>query len=101
MIAGLVAGALGTQGAIPTDMQQRVLTAEQVNEVVAPAAALGDADLLAMSLADAKRSAAAEIERRYLVLVMERAEGSVSQGARLAGLDRTNFRRLLHRHGLR
>lgn len=42
-----------------------------------------------------------EFERNYLVRVMERAGGSVSEGARLFGLDRTNFRRLLQRHGLR
>jgi transcriptional regulator with GAF, ATPase, and Fis domain len=54
-----------------------------------------------MPLTEAKRLAAAEFERRYLVAVMERAGGSVSEGARLLGLDRTNFRRLLQRHGLR
>jgi transcriptional regulator of acetoin/glycerol metabolism len=31
---------------------------------------------------------------------MEKAKGSVSEAARLSGLDRTNFRRLLQRHGL-
>jgi transcriptional regulator of acetoin/glycerol metabolism len=57
--------------------------------------------LLEMSLTKAKRRAAADFERRYLVLVMEQARGSVSEGARRSGLDRTNFRRLLQRHGLR
>jgi transcriptional regulator with GAF, ATPase, and Fis domain len=51
-------------------------------------------------LTEAKRQSAAEFERCYLVNLMERA-GSVSEAARLAGLDRTNFRRLLTRHGLR
>lgn len=51
-------------------------------------------------LTEAKRQSAAEFERCYLVNLMQRA-GSVSEAARLAGLDRTNFRRLLHRHGLR
>jgi len=32
--------------------------------------------------------------------VMQNARGSVSAAARLAGLDRTNFRRLLQRHGI-
>lgn len=51
-------------------------------------------------LTEAKRMSTAEFERCYLVNLMQRA-GSVSEGARLAGLDRTNFRRLLSRHGLR
>src|SRR5262249_41974907 len=51
-------------------------------------------------LTEAKRRASATFERRYLTRVMEKAKGSVSEAARLAGLDRTNFRRLLQRHGL-
>jgi transcriptional regulator with GAF, ATPase, and Fis domain len=51
-------------------------------------------------LTEAKRQSASEFERCYLVNLMQRA-GSVSEAARLAGLDRTNFRRLLTRHGLR
>lgn len=51
-------------------------------------------------LTEAKKMSAAEFERCYLVNLMQRA-GSVSEASRLAGLDRTNFRRLLHRHGLR
>lgn len=92
--------------AIPAGMQQLALTADQVALIdePAPAAApaLDDVDaLMAMPLTEAKRLAASEFERRYLVRVMERAAGSVSEGARLSGLDRTNFRRLLQRHGLR
>lgn len=98
--------AVGTLPAIPTGMQQLALTADQVafiDDAAAPAApALADADtLMSMPLTEAKRLAATEFERRYLVRVMERAGGSVSEGARLSGLDRTNFRRLLQRHGLR
>ena len=81
------------------------MTPEQtalVKDVVASAAtALSGVDLTAMPLADAKRLAAAEFERRYLVCVMECAKGSVSEASRISGLDRTNFRRLLQRHGLR
>ena len=57
-------------------------------------------DDLAVTLTEAKRRAAAEFEKRYLLRVMEKSKGSVSEGARLAGLDRTNFRRLLQRHGI-
>lgn len=88
-------------------MQQLVLTADQAalvtHAAAAPAAltAIDDEALMAMPLYEAKRLAAAEFERRYLVRVMERAGGSVSAGARATGLDRTNFRRLLQRHDLR
>ena len=58
-------------------------------------------DPTALPLTEAKRLATVEFECRYLVRVMERSRGSVSEGARLSGLDRTNFRRLLQRHGLR
>jgi DNA-binding NtrC family response regulator len=51
-------------------------------------------------LTDAKRRASASFEKRYLIKVMEKSKGSVSEAARLAGLDRTNFRRLLQRHGI-
>ena len=51
-------------------------------------------------LTEAKRRASAAFEKTYLTLAMERAKGSISEAARLAGLDRTNFRRLLQRHGI-
>ena len=51
-------------------------------------------------LTEAKRQAASEYERCYLVNLMQRA-GSVSEAARLAGLDRSNFKKLLQRHGMR
>jgi two-component system response regulator HydG len=53
-----------------------------------------------LPLTEAKRRASSAYEKSYLVRVMEKAHGSVSEAARLAGLDRTNFRRLLQRHGL-
>jgi len=83
-----------------------MLTDDQLALVTSPTPAttpslLDDEALLSMPLTEAKRLAAAEFERRYLIRVMERAGGSVSEAARLAGLDRTNFRRQLQRHGLR
>lgn len=86
-------------------MKELALTSEQaaqLEEVVdlSKGAQVED-DLLALPLVEAKRRVAAAFERNYLVRVMERAKGSVSEAARLTGLDRTNFRRLLQRHGLR
>jgi transcriptional regulator of acetoin/glycerol metabolism len=69
-------------------------------EASADEGAILEDKLLMMPLTEAKRLVAARFERLYLVRVMERANGSVSEGARQAGLDRTNFRRLLQRHGL-
>jgi len=61
-------------------------------------ATLDDDELL--PLTEAKRKASATYERSYLLRVMAKAKGSVSEAARLAGLDRTNFRRLLQRHAI-
>ena len=51
-------------------------------------------------LAELRRRTTENVERRYLTRIMEKARGSVSEAARLASVDRTNFRRLLQRHGL-
>jgi two-component system response regulator HydG len=58
-----------------------------------------DEDTL-VPLTVAKRRSSSMFEQAYLVKVMQKAKGSVSEAARLAGLDRTNFRRLLQRHGI-
>ncbi len=53
-----------------------------------------------LSLVEAKRRVSAAFERDYLQQVMQRAQGSIAEAARLAGIDRTNFRRLLQRHNI-
>ena len=104
-VALLATLTVGMFPALPVGMQPLALTADQealIKESPASTPALVDEDaLMAMPLAEAKHLVAAEFERRYLLRVMERAGGRVSEGARVAGLDRTNFRRLLQRHGLR
>jgi DNA-binding NtrC family response regulator len=52
-----------------------------------------------LTLTEAKHRSNDALERSYLARVMTRSRGSISQAARLAGLDRANFRRLLQRHG--
>jgi DNA-binding NtrC family response regulator len=51
-----------------------------------------------LPLTEAKRQVNATFERAYLLNVLARAAGSMSEAARLAGIDRTNLRRLLKRH---
>lgn len=57
-------------------------------------------DWTRLPLTEAKRLAAAAYERSYLARAMESARGSITDAALLAGVDRSNFRRLLQRHGL-
>jgi DNA-binding NtrC family response regulator len=51
-------------------------------------------------LAQAKREMNDRFEREYLIKVMKAGNGSLSEAARIAGIDRTNLRRLLKRHGI-
>jgi DNA-binding NtrC family response regulator len=51
-------------------------------------------------LAEAKRRAMVDFERSYLERVLDQTHGNVAEAARRTGVDRSNFRRLLHRHGI-
>jgi DNA-binding NtrC family response regulator len=54
-------------------------------------------ELFDLPFTEAKRRALEEFEATYLSKVLERAGGNVSEAARQAGLDRSNFRRTAKR----
>lgn len=57
------------------------------------------ADLARMPYTEAKRRLLSLFDETYTAEVLRGAGGNMSEGARRAGLDRSNFRRLLKRHG--
>ncbi|MBI2892821.1 MAG: sigma-54-dependent Fis family transcriptional regulator [Deltaproteobacteria bacterium] len=56
-------------------------------------------DLADLPYRDAKRVALRTFERHYIASVLKKTTGNVSQAARHAGLDRSNFRRILRKCG--
>ncbi len=67
-------------------------------EVVGPP---GGGDAASGSYMELKRQWSDHFEREYLVSTLSRYGGNVSAAAREAKLDRSNFLRLLRRHGLK
>ncbi|MBI5542303.1 MAG: sigma-54-dependent Fis family transcriptional regulator [Deltaproteobacteria bacterium] len=62
------------------------------------AAEVGTATLAHLPYAQAKKLALRAFERRYLSAVLSRCSGNISSAARAAGVDRSNFRRLLKQY---
>jgi DNA-binding NtrC family response regulator len=60
----------------------------------APAFAAAPA-AMELPYAEAKEQVVSAFDKAYVARVMRRAEGNVSEAARLAGMDRSNFRRLM------
>jgi len=59
------------------------------------------AELADLSYRDAKQRALGAFDNAYFTALLERTGGNVSQAAREAGLDRSNFRRAAKRAGVR
>jgi DNA-binding NtrC family response regulator len=47
--------------------------------------------------ADLKLRALAEFDRAYVRSLLDHTQGNISRAARIAGLDRSNFRRIMKR----
>jgi two-component system response regulator HydG len=61
----------------------------------------GDVEVVSLAhlpYAQAKKLAIRAFERRYLSALLEKSGGNVSEAARAAGVDRSNFRRLLKQY---
>lgn len=63
----------------------------------APAPVAPAAVITALDYAEARRRNVADFERAYIKAVLVAAGGNISRAARLAGLDRSNFRRIQRR----
>src|SRR5581483_9086139 len=55
-------------------------------------------DLARMQYPEAKRRLVASFDEVYTSELLRRTNGNMSEAARMAGLDRSNFRRLIKRH---
>jgi len=86
----IVPGDLAFLGDEPADDAADVDADEAAPEPVAL-----PASLLELPFSEAKQRAVAAFEQRYLEAALRRAGGNISEAARLAGLDRSNFRRAL------
>jgi len=64
----------------------------------AAGAAVDFTDFTGDALEQAKQIATTEVERVFLAGLMKRAEGNVSQAARLSGIHRSQIQKLLARH---
>jgi len=67
-----------------------------VSDTAAPS--LSQNLLLDLPFADAKRKAVEQFEASYAFGALKRAGGNVSEAARQAGMDRSNFRRILRKY---
>ncbi len=81
----------------PADLPPSVTgrTAPVLRDVGTPA---DDAQLLAQSYATAKDAALRLFEKRYVEALMRACDNNISAAARKAGMDRSNFKRVLRKY---
>ncbi|MCL2012860.1 MAG: sigma-54 dependent transcriptional regulator [Cystobacterineae bacterium] len=73
------------------------------SEILQPQKMAGDFEISSLAhlpYAQAKRLSRRTFERRYLSALLERNSHNISSAARAAGVDRSNFRRLLKRYDI-
>ena len=65
-----------------------------------PALSEDGSPLSGLPYGKAKEIALAAFEKRYLESILEKTKGNISESARLAEVDRSNFRRIMKRYGI-
>jgi DNA-binding NtrC family response regulator len=81
----------------PTDLPPSVTgrTAPVLPQAANPG---DDAELLTQSYATAKDGALRHFEKRYVDALMRACDSNISAAARKAGMDRSNFKRVLRKY---
>ncbi len=86
-------GATVDVGDLPDELVHGGADPVDSGELLAITGDLGDLD----RFSDAKKRVVDDFEQRYVEALLESTGGNISAAARIAGLDRANFRRLLKR----
>ncbi len=97
--------ALSTDDEIGTDsLPPRIAAARPQAPIASGGDAAGNDSLewtQGMPLSEARRLVQDRFERGYLERIMRKTGGNISRAAREAGVDRSNLRRLMARHGIK
>src|SRR6185295_15807448 len=88
-------GGGGSNGAAPASNGSRKL------ELVSSTASINPADVGSIGYTELKRKWSEAFEKEFLIASLSKHGGNVSAAARESKLDRSNFLRLLRRHGLK
>jgi len=87
-----------TPDALPVQHEKRALVPSRQSQK--PVGVLLPQNLLDLPYRDAKQRAVDLFETAYFDALLQRTQGNVSEAARQAGLDRSNFRRAVKRSGI-
>ena len=71
---------------------------ESTRDPAREALASGDAEYLTTTYAAAKEEALRRFEKGYVDALMRACDGNISAAARKAGMDRSNFKRVLRKY---
>lgn len=82
---------------LPAETQGEGMTSSAPRPQSTPGPPAISALLADLPFAEAKRAAMTQFEEAYVTEVMRRSDGNLSEAARQAGVDRSNFKRILRK----